>query len=120
MSGLTTPETSSTPHQENAQLRAEAADIAAAPFNRPSADVVFLTADNVEYHLHKIVLSLASPFFEDMFTLTQPSAGLFEAVANDERIRIAEDSETFGRHSGWLQVLGKLEWTGGCRKIARG
>ncbi|KAI0366971.1 hypothetical protein BV20DRAFT_971065 [Pilatotrama ljubarskyi] len=43
------------------------------PFTYPSADIVFVSSDNVHFKLHKVVLSLASEFFEDMFRLPQPT-----------------------------------------------
>ncbi|KAF7795122.1 hypothetical protein EIP86_006269 [Pleurotus ostreatoroseus] len=45
---------------------------AEAPFNDPNADVVFRTSDGIDFHVYKIILTLASPFFRDMFSLTQP------------------------------------------------
>ncbi|KAI0630428.1 hypothetical protein C8Q77DRAFT_1033883, partial [Trametes polyzona] len=38
-------------------------------FNRDDADVIFRSSDRVVFRLHKRVLTLASPFFEDMFAL---------------------------------------------------
>ncbi|KAI0087576.1 hypothetical protein BDY19DRAFT_1058057 [Irpex rosettiformis] len=77
------------------ELHRGTAETATAPFNLSSADVVFLTTDNVEYRLHKNILSIASPFFNDMFTLVQPSQGITRDNATDERIPVTEDSETF-------------------------
>ncbi|KAI0698272.1 hypothetical protein BC835DRAFT_1269263, partial [Cytidiella melzeri] len=65
-----------------------------APFNLPNADVVFRTADNVDFHLHKNILSIASPFFNDMFSLTQPSKAKIQTTLSDEHIPITENSET--------------------------
>ncbi|KAI0328721.1 hypothetical protein GY45DRAFT_959688 [Cubamyces sp. BRFM 1775] len=44
-------------------------------FKDPLADVILRSADNVHFRLHKIVLSLASDFFSDMFSLPQPGRG---------------------------------------------
>ncbi|KAL4062574.1 hypothetical protein V8B97DRAFT_2023156 [Scleroderma yunnanense] len=44
-----------------------------APFNRSSADVILRTADNVDFRFYKLLLSLASPFFANMFALPQPA-----------------------------------------------
>ena len=52
--------------------------MARAPFNRSFVDVVLRTSDKVEFHLSKVVLMLASEFFEDMFSgdsLAPPSPG---------------------------------------------
>ncbi|OSD05505.1 hypothetical protein PYCCODRAFT_1465389 [Trametes coccinea BRFM310] len=44
------------------------------PFTHPSADIVFCSSDGVLFKVHKLVLSLASEFFADMFALPQPAA----------------------------------------------
>ncbi|KDQ61461.1 hypothetical protein JAAARDRAFT_171671 [Jaapia argillacea MUCL 33604] len=38
-------------------------------FNYPTADVIIRSSDNVHFRVHKIILSLASPVFADMFDL---------------------------------------------------
>ncbi|KAF9240596.1 hypothetical protein BU15DRAFT_73827 [Melanogaster broomeanus] len=43
-----------------------------APFNRPNADVILRTSDHVDFRFYKLLLSLASPFFANMFALPQP------------------------------------------------
>ncbi|KZS99417.1 uncharacterized protein LAESUDRAFT_627614, partial [Laetiporus sulphureus 93-53] len=43
-------------------------------FNKNSADIIFRTADEVDFHLHKAVLMLASSMFEGMFSIPQPTA----------------------------------------------
>jgi hypothetical protein len=43
------------------------------PFTKPSADVVIKSADGIEFKVHKVILSEASPFFDDMFSLPQNS-----------------------------------------------
>ena len=39
----------------------------------PGADVILRASGGKEFHAHKIVLSLASPVFRDMFSVPQPS-----------------------------------------------
>lgn len=39
----------------------------------PGADVILRTSGGREFHAHKIILSLASPVFRDMFSIAQPS-----------------------------------------------
>jgi len=56
---------------EHEQQSLEPVD-AAAPFNRPNADVILRTSDNVDFRFYKLLLSLASPFFANMFALPQP------------------------------------------------
>ncbi|KAI0313675.1 hypothetical protein OF83DRAFT_1140321 [Amylostereum chailletii] len=43
------------------------------PFNRSDADVVLISSDNVHFRAHKIILAIASPIFDTMFSLPQPS-----------------------------------------------
>ncbi|KAI0372632.1 hypothetical protein BV20DRAFT_939207 [Pilatotrama ljubarskyi] len=42
------------------------------PFTKASADVVLRTPDGVEFRVHRVILSEASPVFENMFKLPQP------------------------------------------------
>jgi len=44
---------------------------ARAPFNNAKADVILRSADNDDFRVFKVLLSLASPFFDDMFGLPQ-------------------------------------------------
>ncbi|GBE84161.1 hypothetical protein SCP_0601390 [Sparassis crispa] len=64
---------------------------AAPPFNQATADVTFRSSDNVCFRLHKVILSLASPVFEGMFTIPRPAHG------NDQPISVAEDSQTLDK-----------------------
>ncbi|EPQ58911.1 hypothetical protein GLOTRDRAFT_69926 [Gloeophyllum trabeum ATCC 11539] len=44
------------------------------PWNSPDADIILICApDETDIRLHKCILSAASPFFENMFSLPQPS-----------------------------------------------
>jgi hypothetical protein len=43
-------------------------------FTKPSADVILRPSDGVEFRVHKAVLSAASDFFQDMFSLPQYSS----------------------------------------------
>lgn len=45
-------------------------------FDRPSADVILRSSDNVDFRVHKLILSEASPVFESMFTLPGNDADL--------------------------------------------
>lgn len=56
-----------------------------------SSDVVLRTSDKVDFHVHKVILTLASPFFETMFTLPQPRT---EIVAPKPIVDITETSTT--------------------------
>ncbi|TCD65665.1 hypothetical protein EIP91_002338 [Steccherinum ochraceum] len=75
---------------------------ARAPFHGPKADVVLRTCDDVDFYVHKLLLSLASSFFDQMFTLPQPYEATPSSEANNTIstpadlpiIPIAEDSQT--------------------------
>ncbi|KZP24486.1 hypothetical protein FIBSPDRAFT_784810 [Athelia psychrophila] len=45
---------------------------ATAPFDDPKADIILRSSDNVDFRCHKLLLSMASTFFEGMFSLPQP------------------------------------------------
>ncbi|KAJ6632316.1 hypothetical protein B0H10DRAFT_11862 [Mycena sp. CBHHK59/15] len=42
------------------------------PFDDLGADVILRSSDGVDFHVYRVVLSLASPVFRDMFKLPQP------------------------------------------------
>ena len=71
--------------------------VAQSPFDDPAADVVFRTADGVDFCVYKIILIFASPFFADMFSLkdkqTPPSDAsdtFLEPIAIPERSDVFE------------------------------
>lgn len=41
------------------------------PFDHPAADAILRSSDNVDFRVHKLLLSLASTVFNDMFSLPQ-------------------------------------------------
>ncbi|KAI0311214.1 hypothetical protein OF83DRAFT_1151825 [Amylostereum chailletii] len=47
---------------------------AGTPFDDENAEIIFRSSDAVDFHVHKLILSLASPFFADMFAFPQPPA----------------------------------------------
>jgi len=49
---------------------------AASPFDHPQADIILRSSDNIDFRVFKLFLSLASPVFETMFSLPQPSEGV--------------------------------------------
>lgn len=70
------------------------------PFNFPSsasADVLIRTADNVNFYLLKAVLTQASPFFNDMFSIQQPELPIASGAIldNEDPIPVTENSQTF-------------------------
>ncbi|KAJ7659554.1 hypothetical protein DFH06DRAFT_1194588 [Mycena polygramma] len=42
------------------------------PFNDASTDLILRSSDGIDFHVHRLVLSLASPVFMGMFTFPQP------------------------------------------------
>ncbi|KAJ6556504.1 hypothetical protein DFH09DRAFT_1490949 [Mycena vulgaris] len=48
--------------------------VPSSPFDDPAGDVILRSSDGIDFHVHRLVLSLASPFFKQMFTLPQPNA----------------------------------------------
>ncbi|OJT11656.1 hypothetical protein TRAPUB_11829 [Trametes pubescens] len=52
----------------------EGAPESVSSLSKPDADIILRSSNGVEFRVHKAVLSEASPVFESMFTLPQPSA----------------------------------------------
>lgn len=71
---------------------------AAAPFDHAKADIILHSSDNIDFRIFKLFLSLASPFFETVFELTQSAktSGNQEIKADDDLvvIRVPENSKT--------------------------
>ncbi|KAG1774130.1 hypothetical protein EV702DRAFT_547561 [Suillus placidus] len=64
---------------------------AKAPFDNPDGDIILRsTIDHVDFHTFKVILSLTSPVFKDMFTLPQNS--FQSGVSSIPIIPIAESS----------------------------
>lgn len=69
----------------------EAVTSASEPFHLGEGDVILRSCDGVDFHVYKVVLSLASPFFKSIFSLQQPSD---PQPANGDVIPVAEDRAT--------------------------
>ncbi|KAJ7696527.1 hypothetical protein B0H17DRAFT_845247, partial [Mycena rosella] len=56
------------------------------PFTDKDADLILRSSDNADLYVHKLLLSLVSPFFRDMFTLPQSTtdAGDVKSDADKE------------------------------------
>ena len=64
------------------------------PFDDTSdGDVVLKSSDGVLFRVHKVILSLASPFFRDMFSLPQSPGTPQDCVGNAPIIPFTESSE---------------------------
>ncbi|KAJ7230041.1 hypothetical protein GGX14DRAFT_409879 [Mycena pura] len=64
------------------------------PFCDPTADIILRSSDNIEFRAHRIVLSLASPVFRDMFSLPQGDAESDEKAAE---VQMAETGAVLER-----------------------
>jgi len=63
---------------------------AQAPFDDPDCDIILRSSDGVDFHVFKLILSLASSVFKDMFTL--PQTELQSKVLSVPIILMAEGS----------------------------
>ncbi|EIN03866.1 hypothetical protein PUNSTDRAFT_36816, partial [Punctularia strigosozonata HHB-11173 SS5] len=59
----------------------------------PPADVILQSCDSVQFFVCKVILSFASPFFRDMFTLPQ-SSGSSDVQPDIPVIPMVESSAT--------------------------
>ncbi|KAI0300469.1 hypothetical protein B0F90DRAFT_412836 [Multifurca ochricompacta] len=66
-----------------------------APFDRKDSDVTIRSCDQVDFHVHKPLLGMASVVFEDMFTAPGPSPP--DQGRNIPVIALTEDSKTLHR-----------------------
>ncbi|KAF9466140.1 hypothetical protein BDZ94DRAFT_1234104 [Collybia nuda] len=67
--------------------------IASSPFNDIEADIILQSSDHVEFHVLKVFLSYASPFFKKMFTL--PHAQDEQKVKDGKPVvQVTEESVT--------------------------
>ncbi|KAI6149635.1 hypothetical protein BKA82DRAFT_161565 [Pisolithus tinctorius] len=70
---------------------------APSPFDHARADVILRSSDDVDFRVFKLFLSLASPFFETLFDLPQPSEEMSTDVEMKDGlpvIPVSEDSKT--------------------------
>ncbi|KIJ20986.1 hypothetical protein PAXINDRAFT_6763 [Paxillus involutus ATCC 200175] len=69
---------------------------AASPFDHAKADVILRSSDNIDFRVFKLFLSLASPFFETLFDIPQPTEETEEQETKDGLpvIPVSEDSNT--------------------------
>ena len=80
-----TPSQSSTSAKPGAQLLLKG-------LNMVRADVILQSSDLVSFGVHKSTLAISSPFFNDMFSLPQPSDG--GAIDGLPVVHVSEDAET--------------------------
>ncbi|KAG1880567.1 hypothetical protein C8R48DRAFT_584873, partial [Suillus tomentosus] len=65
---------------------------AQAPFDDHNCDIILRSADGVDFHVYKLILSLMSPIFKDMFALPQGESQ--SDVSSVPIITVIEDSTT--------------------------
>ena len=58
-----------------------------------NADIIIQSCDSINFRVHKLVLSMSSAFFHDMFSLPQPSESDQEVVDGLPVLRLSEDAE---------------------------
>jgi hypothetical protein len=61
------------------------------PIYVPDANFIIRSSDNVNFRVHKSVLAMASPFFDDLLTLPQPVDS--EIVDELPVVQLSEGSE---------------------------
>jgi hypothetical protein len=61
------------------------------PSDIPDANLIIRSSDNVNFRVHKSILTMVSPFFKDLLSLPQPSDG--EIVDGLPVVQLSEDSE---------------------------
>lgn len=64
------------------------------PFDDPRADIILRSSDDIpiDFHVFKLILSLASPFFDLAFTLPQPANA--DGASSIPVVLMAEDART--------------------------
>lgn len=68
---------------------------APSPFDHPEADIILQSSDSVNFRVFKLFLSLASPVFETMFKLPQPTVGTNEDTKDSlPVVSVQENSKT--------------------------
>ncbi|KAI9450631.1 hypothetical protein BJY52DRAFT_1301738 [Lactarius psammicola] len=60
-------------------------------FNMRNTDVILRSSDGASFRVHRLVLTTASPFFDDLFSLPQPDED--ETIDGIHVVRLSEDKE---------------------------
>ncbi|KAI9435057.1 hypothetical protein H4582DRAFT_1781789, partial [Lactarius indigo] len=61
------------------------------PFKAPDANIIVRSSDQVNFHVHKSLLTMSSPFFDDLLSLSQPPDG--ETVDGLPVVQLSEDAD---------------------------
>lgn len=78
-------------HQEDPEAQINSASSPLVPLVVPNANLILRSSDLVDFRVHKPVLAMASPFFEDLLSLPQPSDS--EIVDGLPMVQLSEGSE---------------------------
>ena len=78
-------------HQEDPEAQINSASSPFEPSVVPNANLILRSSDLVDFRVHKPVLAMASPFFEDLLSLPQPSDS--EIVNGLPMVQLSEGSE---------------------------
>ncbi|KDR80778.1 hypothetical protein GALMADRAFT_241213 [Galerina marginata CBS 339.88] len=81
--------------------------IASQPFDDPDGDVVLRTTDNVHFISYKVLLSLASLFFKDMFTHADGADPSQETYDGRSCIAVQDDSDGLYQLLSWWDPRGR-------------
>ena len=73
--------------------------LAPAPFDDQTADIILISSDNVHFYVHKLLLSLVSPVFQTMFGL--PSHDKQETQDGRPCLAVAEDRHRLVQLLSW-------------------
>ncbi|KAF7974685.1 hypothetical protein HWV62_11451 [Athelia sp. TMB] len=87
-------------HSTEISTEQQPVTVTGAPFDYQAADVILRSSDNVEFRVSKVILSLASTVFSDMFSLPQTSHHSEGSRANADEVKdglavipVAEDGK---------------------------
>ncbi|GJE84431.1 hypothetical protein PsYK624_005070 [Phanerochaete sordida] len=74
--------------------------IASSPFDNPMADLIIRSSDAVDFFVPRVLMALASPVFEGMFIVAEPTSPACAASAHAHAqpvVDLTEDSRTIDR-----------------------
>jgi hypothetical protein len=77
--------------RQDTQVQINPTTSAPPTFDVPDANIIIRSSDFVDFRVHKSVLTMTSPFFNDLLSLPQPSDS--ETFDGLPVIQLSEDSE---------------------------
>ncbi|KAJ7781936.1 hypothetical protein DFH07DRAFT_728729 [Mycena maculata] len=89
-----------------AQSAAVPSKVANSPFDDRSADLILQSFDNVDFYVHKLLLSLISSFFKDVFSLRQnPNMSGEDVKEGDKEFPVIRTTESGAILGGLLLLI---------------